>query len=124
DPLTLRAMNERWALFAALCVCSGCGGTAAPLPACSAAIPGSPTATVGPNGSSACTEVGPQAVTIAQAADLTVANYVTLGPAFTFTGAGPFPHGVDFVLPYTASKQKGDDGDVVVIAARQHAPAH
>ncbi|HEY7955599.1 MAG TPA: hypothetical protein VII38_09910, partial [Polyangia bacterium] len=117
-------MNKLWAVFAALLVCSGCGGTAAPLPACSAAIPGTPTAALGPNGSSACTEVGPQAVTIAPAADLTVANYVTLGPAFAFAGAGPFPHGVDFVLPYSASKQKGADADVVVIAERQHAPAH
>src|SRR6185503_14408127 len=41
-----------------------------------------------------------------------------------FAGSGPFPHGVDFVLPYSSAKEKGGDGELVVLAERGKAPAH
>src|SRR4051794_19479386 len=99
----------------------GCGSSAAPLPACSAAIPAGTTAIAGPDGSSACTEAG--GVTITKDTDLAVDGYTVVGSAYSFTGAGPFPHGVDFVLPYSPGKV-ANDLDVVVLLKKRNWPAH
>ena len=53
-----------------------------------------------------CTEAG--GVTVTKDSDLVADGYTTVGSAFTFTGAGPFPHGIDFVLPYSAGKVSDD----------------
>lgn len=106
----------------AICLSSGCGSTPAPLPACSAAIPAGAAATAGPDGASACTEAG--SVTIAKASnDLSADGYTVVGPAYGFTAAGPFPHGIDFVLPYSTGKVK-NDADVVVLAQKGTDAAH
>lgn len=106
---------------ALLMMAAGCSSTAAPLPACSLAIPMGASAVAGPDGSSACTEAG--AVTIMKDADLAVDGYSVVGAAFTFAGAGPFPHGIDFVLPYSPSKVRADL-DVVVLVKKGAWPAH
>src|SRR4051812_32387313 len=101
----------------------GCSDSAAPLPACSAAIPGTPTASKTLDGASACTEVG--AVMLAATGDLSVEGYKALGPAFTASGTGPFPHGIDFVLPYDPTQVKDSlQNQIVVLAKRGTAAAH
>jgi len=109
-----------YAALSLMTVC-GCGSSTPPLPACSAAIPASATAIAGPDGSSACTEAG--GVTIMKDADLTVDGYTVVGNAYTFSGAGPFPHGVDFVLPYSPGKVP-NDLDVVVLLKKRNWAAH
>ncbi len=99
----------------------GCGGSAAPLPACSLAIPTGASATLGPDGVSACTEAG--SVTAMKDSDLSVDGYTTVGSAYTFSGSGPFAHGIDFVLPYSPSKVNEDLG-VVVLVKKQNWAAH
>ncbi|HEY1585644.1 MAG TPA: hypothetical protein VGH63_08145, partial [Polyangia bacterium] len=42
---------------------------------------------------------------------------------YTFSGSGPFPHGIDFVLPYSPGKVNDDLG-VVVLVKKQHWAAH
>src|SRR5258708_1704151 len=116
-------MNKVVVLLTSISICAGCSGGTAALTACSAAIPPGATATKGPLGSSACTDGS--AVAVAAAGDLAVAGFVTVGPAMTFSGSGPFPHGIDFVLPYTASKvPPAVESQVVVLLERGHAPAH
>jgi hypothetical protein len=73
------------------------------------------------DGASACSEVA--TVLMTRTTDMVVDGFVALGPAFDAGGAGPFPHGIDFVLPYDASKTK-HDGDVVVLVKKGNAPAH
>src|SRR5206468_168526 len=52
-------------------------------------------------------------------------GYTVVGAAFTFSGAGPFPHGVDFVLPYATGKvSREQEAGLVVLAKRGSAPAH
>jgi hypothetical protein len=102
-----------------IAVC-GCSSTPA-LPACSAAIPAGATANTGPDGASACSEAG--AVSATKDADLSADGYGVAGAAYTFSGVGPFPHGVDFVVPYSPSKVKSDL-DVVVLAKKRNWPAH
>ena len=97
---------------ASLIAVAGCSSTPA-LPACSLAIPAGATAIAGPDGSSACTEAG--GVTAAKGDSLSADGYTTVGAAYTFSGGGPFPHGIDFVLPYSPSKVKSDLGVVVLV---------
>ncbi len=62
---------------------------------------------------------------IAKAGDLSADGFIVVGPAFTFTGAGPYPHGVDFVVPYSSSKVDGSlENRVVLLAKRGNAAAH
>ncbi|HXU72838.1 MAG TPA: hypothetical protein VN947_26140 [Polyangia bacterium] len=96
----------------------GCSSTK-PMPLCSAAIPSGATAVTGPDGSAACAEAG--SVTVMKDSDLSADGYTTVGSAFTFTGAGPFPHGVDFVLPYSSGKVSNDLGVVVLVKKRNWA---
>ncbi|HWE30090.1 MAG TPA: hypothetical protein VHB97_18900, partial [Polyangia bacterium] len=98
----------------------GCSSTP-PLPACSAAIPSGATAITGPDGSSACSEAG--SVTITKDADLAADGYTVVGSAYTFAGAGPYPHGIDFVLPYSPGKVH-TDLDVVVLVKKRNWAAH
>src|SRR3954470_16568543 len=98
----------------------GCSSTP-PLPTCSAAVPAGTTAIMGPDGTAACTEAG--GVTIAKDADLAADGYTVVGNAYSFSGAGPFPHGVDFVLPYSPGKVANDLG-VVVLLKKRNWPAH
>ncbi len=108
---------------------SGCAPSSVALPACSAAIPTSATAIAGPDGTSACAEAG--GVTITRDADLAVAGYTPVGAAYTFAGGTPTPgdidatsfaHGIDFVLPYSASKVS--DPLAVVVLVKKRWPAH
>jgi hypothetical protein len=110
--------------FLALLAFAACGGSGpGPLPNCSPAIPSGATPSLGPPGVSACTEAG--AVAITPASDLNVPGYVVVGPAMTFAAAGPFPHGVDFVLPYTGSKVAAALQDqIVVLLQKGKAPPH
>ncbi len=101
---------------------AGCSSSAAPpLPVCSPTIPSTATASVGPTGSGACTEAG--AVSIAAASDLVVDGYTVVGPAFTFSATGPYPHGIDFVLPYTASKVIAAAENQIVVLGKHGTPA-
>lgn len=104
--------------LASLIAVTGCSSTP-PLPACSAAIPTGATAVNGPDGSSACSEAG--SVTIMKDADLSVDGYTVAGSAFTFAGSGPYPHGIDFVLPYSTGKVDDDLGVVVLVKKRSWA---
>jgi hypothetical protein len=101
----------------------GCGQTAAPLPACSAAIPAGAVATTTLDGASSCTEAG--AVTLAKQSDLSADGYTVVGPAFVATGTGPFPHGIDIVVPYDPLKVKPElTNQIVILAQRGNAAAH
>jgi len=104
-------------------VCSSCTDSLKPLPACSAAIPGAPAATTSPDGASSCTDGA--AVTLARTSDLSVDGYTAVGPAFTASGSGPFPHGIDFVVPFDPLKVKPTlSTEIVILAKRGNAPAH
>ena len=103
-----------------LMMAAGCSSTP-PLPACSLAMPASATAVTGPDGSSACAETS--GVTITKDADLSADGYTVVGSAYAFTGAGPFQHGIDFVLPYSPGKVSSDL-DVVVLLKKRNWPAH
>ncbi|MDB4964520.1 MAG: hypothetical protein JWN44_209 [Myxococcales bacterium] len=101
---------------------AGCSDTTA-MPSCTATMPAGTTALAGPDGTSACTEAG--GVAIAMEADLAADGYTVVGPAFTFTGAGPFPHGIDIVLPYSTGKVSSDqEGGLVVLAKKRTWAAH
>ncbi|HZS42555.1 MAG TPA: hypothetical protein VFF06_37250, partial [Polyangia bacterium] len=116
-------MSKTLGFLWAIVLVGGCSNSTAPLPACSAAIPAGAKATVGPMGSSGCAETG--TITITAAGDLQVSGYVAVGPAFAFAGTGPFPHGLDYVLPYTTSKvPKAIEDQVVVLLQKNHAPPH
>lgn len=65
-------------------------------------------------------------------ADLAADGYTVVGPAFTFAGGTPtagdidatsFPHGIDFVLPYSTGKVDSDLA-VVVLVKKRNWPAH
>lgn len=60
---------------------------------------------------------------LTKASDLAVDGFTVAGSAYAAGGSGPFPHGVDYVLPYATSKV-GNDADVVVLLKRGNAPAH
>jgi hypothetical protein len=115
-------------LYASLIGVLGCSSSS-PLPACSAAMPTSATATTGAEGASACSEAG--TVSATKSADLVVDGYTVVGPAITFAGgsasgdidATSFPHGVDFVVPYTPGKVPADR-NVVVLVKKASWPAH
>ena len=86
-------------------------------------MPKSASAISGPDGSSACAESG--GVTVAKESDLSVDGYTVVGDAFGFHGSGPFPHGIDFVLPYAASKvASAAEPALVVLAHKQRWAAH
>jgi hypothetical protein len=76
-------------------------------------------------GATACVDPGAPAPTLTTAADLVVTGFTGIGPAVTLTGAGPYPHGVDIVLGYTAAAvPKGFEHQVVILAKKGNAPAH
>src|SRR5689334_17530530 len=101
--VSLTGAAARAASLAAMAVSpGGCGDTPAPLPACTATMPAGTAASVGPDGSSVCSEAG--GVTLAKDADLSAEGYTVVGPAFTVSGSGPFAHGLDVVLPYDSGK--------------------
>ena len=110
-------------LFVLAVAACGPGSSSGPLPACSAAIPGSPQAVMDASGASACSESA--TVTIAKTADLTADGFHAIGPAIAFSGAGPYKHGVDFVVPLDAGKlAAGLEPEVMVLVKRGNAPAH
>src|SRR5439155_2298464 len=117
----MQPMSKVRSLLLACAVLGGWNNAAAPLPACSAALPSGAMPTVGPMGSSVCGGI----VSLAAAGDLSVPGYVVVGPALAVSGSGPFAHGLDYVLPYTSSKvPKAIEDQVVVLLQRGKAPAH
>jgi hypothetical protein len=56
---------------------------------------------------------------LAKDSDLSVAGFTVVGPAFTLSGAGPFAHGIDVVLPYDTGKVDSDQEEGLVVLVKK-----
>src|SRR5688572_11551081 len=110
-------MSRRLAWFLCIAGCSGSPPLPDPMPLCSAALPKTAVAVpdeaaikaAGRFNGSVCTEkplTGP--MSDATGSDIAPAGYKPIGAAVKFDGqGGPFPHGIDFVIPADLSKVSG-----------------